>query len=140
MSCLFQSLKMYNNSIKCFEILEIVLPKVLIYLNVLLPLFHYMAKTISVCGFRVVWKKACSCGPILEWNCECRIWDLAFSCSFPWTTLNNQELHQIMAQFDQRGSRLLSTLDILFSSNHNIHKSSSGHCFWVSDPLIDRFY
>ena len=31
-------------------------------------------------------------------------------------------------------------LDILFSSNHNIHKSSSGHCFWASDPLIDRFY
>ena len=31
-------------------------------------------------------------------------------------------------------------LDILFSSNHNIHKSSSGHCFWASDPLIDRFF
>ena len=30
-------------------------------------------------------------------------------------------------------------LDILFSSNHNIHKSSSGHCFWASDPLIERF-
>ena len=26
-----------------------------------------------------------------------------------------------------------------FSSNHNIYKSSSGHCFWASDPLIDRF-
>ena len=31
-------------------------------------------------------------------------------------------------------------LDILFSSNHNIHKSSSGHCFCASYPLIDRFY
>ena len=33
-------------------------------------------------------------------------------------------------------------LDILFSSNHNIHKSSCGVCFWASDPdpLIDRFY
>ena len=30
-------------------------------------------------------------------------------------------------------------LDILFSSNHNIHKSSSGHCFWASDPLIEKF-
>ena len=30
-------------------------------------------------------------------------------------------------------------LDILFSSNHNIHKSSSGHCFWTSDTLIERF-
>ena len=31
------------------------------------------------------------------------------------------------------------TLDILFSSNHNIHKSSWGLCFWVSDPLMERF-
>ena len=31
-------------------------------------------------------------------------------------------------------------LDILFLSNHNIHKSSCGLCFWASDPLIDRFY
>ena len=26
-----------------------------------------------------------------------------------------------------------------FSSNHNIHKSSSGLCFWVPDPFINRF-
>ena len=26
-----------------------------------------------------------------------------------------------------------------FSSNHNIHKSLCGLCFWASDPLIDRF-
>ena len=26
-----------------------------------------------------------------------------------------------------------------FSSNHNIHKSSAGHCLWASDPLIERF-
>ena len=31
-------------------------------------------------------------------------------------------------------------LDILFSSNHNIHKSSCGLCFWDSDPLIENFY
>ena len=31
-------------------------------------------------------------------------------------------------------------LVILFSSNHNIHKSLCGLCFWASDPLIDRFY
>ena len=31
-------------------------------------------------------------------------------------------------------------LDIFFSSNHNIYNSSSGHCFWASDPLIDGFY
>ena len=34
----------------------------------------------------------------------------------------------------------LGILDILFSSNHNIHKSSSDHCFWASDHLIDGFY
>ena len=27
-----------------------------------------------------------------------------------------------------------------FPSNHNIHKSSCGLCFWTSNPLIDRFY
>ena len=31
-------------------------------------------------------------------------------------------------------------VDILFSSNHKIHKSSCGLCFWASDPSIDRFY
>ena len=31
-------------------------------------------------------------------------------------------------------------VDILFSSNHNIHKSSYDLCSWASDPLIDRFY
>ena len=35
---------------------------------------------------------------------------------------------------------ICSTLDILFSSNHNIHKSLRSLCFWASDPLIDRFY
>ena len=30
-------------------------------------------------------------------------------------------------------------LDILFLSNHNIHKSLCGLCFWASDPLIERF-
>ena len=35
---------------------------------------------------------------------------------------------------------MLCTLDILFPSNRNIHKSSYSLCFWASDPLIDRFY
>ena len=30
-------------------------------------------------------------------------------------------------------------LDILFLSNHNIHKSLCGICFWASDPFIKRF-
>ena len=34
----------------------------------------------------------------------------------------------------------LSTIHILFSSNHNIHKSLCGFCFWAADPLIDKFY
>ena len=29
----------------------------------------------------------------------------------------------------------LPSLDILFSLNHNIHKSSCGFCFWASDPF-----
>ena len=27
-----------------------------------------------------------------------------------------------------------------FLSNHNVHKSLYGLCFWASDSLIDRFY
>ena len=42
-----------------------------------------------------------------------------------------------------RGERIMArnkcALDILFSSNHNIHKSSFHPCFWASDPLIERF-
>ena len=30
-------------------------------------------------------------------------------------------------------------VDILFPSNHNIHKSLCGGCFLASDPLIERF-
>ena len=33
-----------------------------------------------------------------------------------------------------------SKLDLLFSSNHSIHKSSCGLCFWDSDPFIERFW
>ena len=33
-----------------------------------------------------------------------------------------------------------SILDILFSSNRNIHKSSYGLCILASDTLIDKFY
>ena len=39
-----------------------------------------------------------------------------------------------------QASTKVCTVDILFSSNHNIHKSSHGLCFWASDPLIDKFY
>ena len=34
----------------------------------------------------------------------------------------------------------LLSLDILFSSNHNIHKSLCGLRFWASDPLTERLY
>ena len=34
---------------------------------------------------------------------------------------------------------IYDTLDVLFPSNHNIHKSSCGLYFWASDPLIERF-
>ena len=34
----------------------------------------------------------------------------------------------------------IGTLDMFFSSNHNIHKSLCSLCFWASDPLIDGFY
>ena len=31
------------------------------------------------------------------------------------------------------------TLDMIFSSNHNIHKSLCALCFWASDPLVEIF-
>ena len=33
----------------------------------------------------------------------------------------------------------IGPLDIFFSSNHNIQKSSYGHCFWGSYPLLIDF-
>ena len=41
---------------------------------------------------------------------------------------------------DNGSAPLVCTLDILFLSNHNIHKSLCGLCFWASDPLINRTY
>ena len=41
---------------------------------------------------------------------------------------------------DLVNGKIHTTLDISFLSNHNIHNSSSGLCFWASDPLIDGFY
>ena len=36
-------------------------------------------------------------------------------------------------------SIVYSIVDILFLSNHKVHKSSCRHCFWAPDPLIHRF-
>ena len=33
----------------------------------------------------------------------------------------------------------ICTYKCIFSSNYNIHKCSSGLCFWASDPLIEKF-
>ena len=40
----------------------------------------------------------------------------------------------------KRNGIQMGTLDILFSSNHNIHKSSYDLYFWATDPLFDKFY
>ena len=58
-----------------------------------------------------------------RWKCPC--------CSF-----DSKWISYIKRHINHRHS---GTLDTLFSSNHNIHKSSCGLCFWASDPLIDRF-
>ena len=39
--------------------------------------------------------------------------------------------------YDERNT--LYTLDMFFSSNHNVHKSSCDLGFWASDPLIGIF-
>ena len=50
-------------------------------------------------------------------------------------------LFSSLADLPPLGSKdgIVHILDILFSSNHNVHKSSHGLCFRASDPLIDRF-
>ena len=35
--------------------------------------------------------------------------------------------------------KVVYVLNVLFSSNHNIHKSLFGLCFWALDSLIERF-
>ena len=54
------------------------------------------------------------------------------------TTILKYRRCKIASHF--RSIKTLPKLGILFSSNHNIHKSSYSLCFWASDPLIDRFY
>ena len=51
-----------------------------------------------------------------------------------------QLLNKVLDQSKVLLEMYLPILDIFFSSNCNIHKSSYGLCFWASDPLIDRFY
>ena len=43
-----------------------------------------------------------------------------------------------MSIVEDRANRYMY-LRYTFLSNHTIHKSSCGLCFWASDPLIDRF-
>ena len=45
-----------------------------------------------------------------------------------------------MLNLANQGRIKLPLLDILLSSNHNIHKSSYCLYNWVSDPLIMRYY
>ena len=57
---------------------------------------------------------------------------------------NQEEIMSVLNEIpdddsDQMNSLKVSILDILFSSNRNIHKSSCSLYFWASDPLIDRF-
>ena len=60
-------------------------------------------------------------------------------CSFEHTP-NPAEACPLPRQLVPLKHSTSSIIDILFSSNHNIHKNSCGLCFWASDPLIERFY
>ena len=48
-------------------------------------------------------------------------------------------VHANEKKMGRRLRQFYVVLDILFSSNHNIHKSSSGHFCLTSDPLIEGF-
>ena len=46
---------------------------------------------------------------------------------------------RLIQQHTGKRTAAIGKLNILFSSNHNIRKSSSGLSFWASDTLIERF-
>ena len=57
---------------------------------------------------------------------------------------NQEEIMSVLNEIpdddsDQMNSLKVSILDILFSSNRNIHKRSCGHFLGASDLLIQRF-
>ena len=47
---------------------------------------------------------------------------------------------RLIQQHTGKRTAAIGKLNILFLSNHNIHKSWFGLCFWASDTLIERFY
>ena len=61
------------------------------------------------------------------------------SLIFSWTTSKNS-CYGYLCHKKSCQARDGCTLDILFLSNGNIHKTLCGLCFWASEPLIDRFY
>ena len=71
---------------------------------------------------------------ILEWsnhlNSKLKMFRITSNFIIIYTKLS--KINSILAN--------IRTLDILFSLNHNIHKSSCGLCFWASDLLMDRSY
>ena len=46
---------------------------------------------------------------------------------------------RLIQQHTGKRTAAIGKLNILFLSNHNIHKSLSGLCFWAADTLIERF-
>ena len=70
----------------------------------------------------------------VQQNCLCQLSQQRFK-------LNIEILMelQLILEYTILISIRVCTLNILFSSNHNIHKSLHGLCFWASDPLIDKF-
>ena len=54
---------------------------------------------------------------------------------------NCQHHHWFFLYIPKKSTYIVHTnFRYTFSSNHNIHKSLCGHCFWVLDTLIDGFY
>ena len=57
-----------------------------------------------------------------------------------WFPANQSYFLNLCEIFSNSRKRYIGTVDMIFSSNHNIHKSLCGICLWASGPLIDRFY
>ena len=94
--------------------------------------FGFSLKAFSTVFFIVVEKKSSVAAAPVSWQKKAKeLFDLNG------LLVKVYSLQLLYTTYRKRESAI--TLDILFPSNHNIHKSSCGLVFWASDPLINRF-
>ena len=95
----------------------------------------YVDKKATVAGWGTIYFGGPTSQQLLE--VDVGIWNNT-DCANNYRRLNRNVLDTMMCAGDATGGGDACQVIILFSSNHNIHKSSCGLCFWAPDPLIDK--